>query len=223
MTIESCGKLCDHLGFNYSGVEDGDQCFCGATLPNSTTSTNCTTPCNGNSSEICGGYWALQLYSVTHDISSGQSSSNTHGHAAKIVGGVIGGVVAVAVMIAFFLFYRRSRNPTDDQTEKIDITSPAVANVQPPPLPVPIDIEHASPQGWESTPSPAVHDNSIRPLSTSPPHLTAETNDTAEQRLLALQDHVTSELAHLRTQRAGGTDMANARTTGELPPPYHPV
>jgi len=65
MTPESCGNFCGGLGFSLSGVEAGNQCFCGSHQPLSMTAGTCDTPCFGDASETCGGTYALQMYRVT--------------------------------------------------------------------------------------------------------------------------------------------------------------
>ncbi|WWC62263.1 uncharacterized protein I303_104859 [Kwoniella dejecticola CBS 10117] len=66
MTISKCLNYCQTQGFQYGGVEYGRECYCGDSLVNgaslSSPSTNCNTPCAGDSSRTCGGGNALQLY-----------------------------------------------------------------------------------------------------------------------------------------------------------------
>jgi hypothetical protein len=59
LTQESCVALCAAAGYTIAGVEYAVQCFCdtaiyngGALDPNQ---ADCTTPCSGNSKEMCGG------------------------------------------------------------------------------------------------------------------------------------------------------------------------
>jgi hypothetical protein len=55
MTPESCGRLCSGLGYNYRGVEYGDQYFRGSHLPLSMDIATCDTPCAKHTSKKCGG------------------------------------------------------------------------------------------------------------------------------------------------------------------------
>ncbi|KAG8846898.1 hypothetical protein FRB96_001743 [Tulasnella sp. 330] len=60
MTPALCQQSCS--GFAYAGTEDQDQCFCGNSLTVSTTSTGCTQSCSGDSTQLCGGGWAMNIY-----------------------------------------------------------------------------------------------------------------------------------------------------------------
>jgi hypothetical protein len=63
MTIARCGDIAKAAGRRYFGLQDGQQCFVSDTLAFQTTSTGCTTKCRGDQSAICGGSWAISLYS----------------------------------------------------------------------------------------------------------------------------------------------------------------
>ena len=60
MTNDICSKTCSDQGYTYSGTEYGSQCYCGNTKP-TTTSTNCNVKCSGDSSQTCGGGYALTV------------------------------------------------------------------------------------------------------------------------------------------------------------------
>ena len=63
ITSSNCVKHCDSIGKSIAGTENGGQCFCGNALVNSVAITGlCSSPCNGNSNEICGGPGALSIY-----------------------------------------------------------------------------------------------------------------------------------------------------------------
>lgn len=66
LTIDDCLSICENLGFKFAGVEFGEQCFCGSKLPATVqyAEDNCDMPCTGNSSETCGGHYALDLYEL---------------------------------------------------------------------------------------------------------------------------------------------------------------
>ncbi|XP_020814451.1 xylosyltransferase oxt [Drosophila serrata] len=60
-----CVELCLQSGYPYAGVQYGRECFCGfdtppraAKLPDS----SCNTKCLGNPKEICGGFYAMNIY-----------------------------------------------------------------------------------------------------------------------------------------------------------------
>jgi hypothetical protein len=63
MTIAQCGDIAKAAGRRYFGLQDGEECFVSDTLASRTTSTGCTTKCRGDQSAICGGSWAISLYS----------------------------------------------------------------------------------------------------------------------------------------------------------------
>jgi len=68
MTPDVCGNVCASLHFKYSGVEQGNQCFCGNILPPRLlvgTQTACTTACSGDSKKKCGGVWSIQVYETS--------------------------------------------------------------------------------------------------------------------------------------------------------------
>jgi hypothetical protein len=214
MTIELCGTFCDQRGFNYSGVEFGSQCFCGSTLPNAPTSTNCTKSCIGLPSETCGGFWALQLYSIT-------SSRHAKFPAPKIIGGTIGGLVAaVFIFMLLYFYYRRSRTSNHAQTDKVDMNSSGIGTI-PTLHPISIDVARPPPQRQENIPSVhAAQRESISPLlAPSSPAIT--TNDASEQSLLVLQDHTTANWANPHANGADGVGMSRASTFRKPPPPYH--
>ncbi|CZR50423.1 uncharacterized protein PAC_00295 [Phialocephala subalpina] len=79
MTVEQCASICS--GFTTFGVEWYRECYCGNTLmPGSVPapSTDCKYACDGNSSEICGGDWRLNVYQfniVTNTVSATATAS----------------------------------------------------------------------------------------------------------------------------------------------------
>ncbi|KXJ88041.1 hypothetical protein Micbo1qcDRAFT_124031 [Microdochium bolleyi] len=66
MTIESCLAFCQQGDYPYAGVEYFNQCFCGLQLASGAAQqsddSSCNTPCNGNSTEPCGGPNRLTLF-----------------------------------------------------------------------------------------------------------------------------------------------------------------
>ena len=54
------------FGFQYAGIEYGDECYCDNSIKNdaSSVSSGCSMPCSGNSSEYCGGPNRLNLYQL---------------------------------------------------------------------------------------------------------------------------------------------------------------
>jgi len=64
MTVEKCLQLCVDQGNAYAGVQYSKQCFCGDTAPTE-TADNCDMKCSGDNDQICGGRWAMNVYSTS--------------------------------------------------------------------------------------------------------------------------------------------------------------
>jgi len=70
LTVEACAALCFAKGYNWMGVEDGNQCFCnGAGVINGATlspggDADCGMTCAGNPQENCGGAAKLNVYQL---------------------------------------------------------------------------------------------------------------------------------------------------------------
>lgn len=69
ITMNSCVTACHALNYPLAGVEYGSECWCGSELDNDSqpynataSAQNCNMPCEGDSSEICGGPNCLNLY-----------------------------------------------------------------------------------------------------------------------------------------------------------------
>jgi len=62
MSVEQCRSTCYAEGYKYAGVQNGNQCFCGNSYNSQGTSTSCTTVCNGDILEVCGGPWANDVW-----------------------------------------------------------------------------------------------------------------------------------------------------------------
>nr|XP_036580691.1 WSC domain-containing protein [Colletotrichum truncatum]KAF6788686.1 WSC domain-containing protein [Colletotrichum truncatum] len=68
MTNEVCTKFCFDKGFSYAGTEWYGECYCGNALAKGGVLANeadCVTPCNGNSTQPCGGPNRLTLYKTS--------------------------------------------------------------------------------------------------------------------------------------------------------------
>ncbi|KAF9819399.1 hypothetical protein IEO21_02142 [Rhodonia placenta] len=62
VTVETCTSYCYDGGFNYAGVEFYSGCYCGLAIENGGVPINlgnCDIICAGNTSEYCGGSYAL--------------------------------------------------------------------------------------------------------------------------------------------------------------------
>lgn len=63
MDHDICAQMCLDHKMAVAGVEAGHQCFCGSALPaGAKKSTGCTAKCSSNSTESCGGNYALWAY-----------------------------------------------------------------------------------------------------------------------------------------------------------------
>ncbi|KAH8909665.1 WSC-domain-containing protein [Coniochaeta sp. PMI_546] len=72
LTTEKCLAQCKKGGYPFAGTEYGGECWCGVVLGNNTypvADTDCNMPCNGDSTETCGGPSRLTLY-VAKDLES---------------------------------------------------------------------------------------------------------------------------------------------------------
>ncbi|KAJ7611810.1 WSC domain-containing protein [Roridomyces roridus] len=65
MTVESCIAFCTTAGYTFAGVEFGQECYCDSTIQIPGVKvplTDCSQPCAGNPSEICGGSGFLTVF-----------------------------------------------------------------------------------------------------------------------------------------------------------------
>ena len=70
VTATNCVQMCDTLGKKIAGLENGGQCFCGDSLKDSSEKAGeCTSKCDGDSSEICGGPARLSIYTKSGSLS----------------------------------------------------------------------------------------------------------------------------------------------------------
>lgn len=68
LTLESCTTACSNREFKYAAVQWGRECWCGNSLNTAggagktLPASLCSTPCTGDSTSTCGGYYALTVY-----------------------------------------------------------------------------------------------------------------------------------------------------------------
>lgn len=64
-TPVTCIEYCAAAGFDYAGVEYGDECHCGTgtTIRQIAPASDCSMPCAGDAALTCGGPWRIQIYS----------------------------------------------------------------------------------------------------------------------------------------------------------------
>lgn len=63
LTRELCASMCLAKQYKYAALEAGSECYCSnafAYFPSA--SSQCTSPCPGNSTQNCGGPWALSVF-----------------------------------------------------------------------------------------------------------------------------------------------------------------
>ncbi|KAJ6591192.1 glyoxal oxidase N-terminus-domain-containing protein [Mycena vulgaris] len=66
LTVESCIATCQSRGFTHAGVEYANECYCGngyASAAVTASESDCSMPCAGKSSEMCGAGYRLSVYS----------------------------------------------------------------------------------------------------------------------------------------------------------------
>uniref|UniRef100_A0A1I8GA57 WSC domain-containing protein n=1 Tax=Macrostomum lignano TaxID=282301 RepID=A0A1I8GA57_9PLAT len=68
MTQDFCSGFCALGGFPYFGLQNARACFCswdfGSIGP--ANESDCNMPCNGNSSQICGGFWLNSVFALKY-------------------------------------------------------------------------------------------------------------------------------------------------------------
>ncbi|CAM9959403.1 unnamed protein product [Pylaiella littoralis] len=66
MTNEVCIAYCADQGYGYAGTQYSSECFCGDSFDahGSIEETECSYPCQADSTESCGGKWALSVYAT---------------------------------------------------------------------------------------------------------------------------------------------------------------
>lgn len=84
MSTESCIAYCSTNGYPLAGTEYGRECYCGINIAASgtlATSTDCSFPCAGNSTEICGGNSRINVYHNISNVASAQPPATNAGPA----------------------------------------------------------------------------------------------------------------------------------------------
>ena len=81
ITASNCADHCSKIGMSMSGTENGGQCFCGNSLVNSKKidASKCSSKCNGDDSQTCGGPGALTV----HKKAWTSRSKKSHRHLAR--------------------------------------------------------------------------------------------------------------------------------------------
>ncbi|MCJ1312696.1 hypothetical protein MMC25_006372 [Agyrium rufum] len=112
MTVAQCLAFCGQVGLTYAGLEYARECWCAATLNTNAAKlpdANCTDPCAGDDTEICGGSLKLSVYQQNSSASSsgsgsGSGSSNGKSDASRPFDSAIGASgLGVVVLLAFLV------------------------------------------------------------------------------------------------------------------------
>ncbi|KAG5982747.1 hypothetical protein E4U55_001440 [Claviceps digitariae] len=83
---KNCVAYCKRAGFILAGTEYGGQCYCGNELLGSERidDSKCNIACEGDKTSICGGSWALSVYSTDGQASlKGVKRGNVHEHVRR--------------------------------------------------------------------------------------------------------------------------------------------
>ncbi|KAM3074473.1 hypothetical protein ACMFMF_006482 [Clarireedia jacksonii] len=67
-TPQECAITCHAAGYQYAGLEYGQECWCGSTISSSAVvadASECNYKCSGNSEESCGGYYYIDVFKIT--------------------------------------------------------------------------------------------------------------------------------------------------------------
>ena len=88
VTNEKCVSHCKAAGFLLAGTEHGGECYCGDELVGSAQLDEeaCATPCTGDAEDVCGGDWALSVYSESGEASLKSGKARRHLHAHHVHG-----------------------------------------------------------------------------------------------------------------------------------------
>ncbi|KAM0253566.1 hypothetical protein ACHAQJ_007238 [Trichoderma viride] len=85
MTNDKCVANCVSKGFSLAATEDAGQCYCGNELVGSAklAESQCSMACEGNSAQVCGGSWAISVYSKTASVSMTAAKSSRSEHVRR--------------------------------------------------------------------------------------------------------------------------------------------
>jgi hypothetical protein len=76
VTSTNCIDYCNTAGYSVAGTEYGGQCFCDNSISSSElAATDCDMPCEGDSTETCGGSLALSVYTK---LTTGDTARRAH-------------------------------------------------------------------------------------------------------------------------------------------------
>lgn len=67
LTVDRCISICLAEGYEFAGLQNGAECFCGDETYNEqgpADESQCNVPCNGEPSQICGGSFRISVYAT---------------------------------------------------------------------------------------------------------------------------------------------------------------
>jgi hypothetical protein len=78
----NCVAHCKSKGYNLAGTEYGGQCYCGDSLTGSSQldESECDLACEDDKAQVCGGGWALSLYSANGKVDKRDVKKERHLH-----------------------------------------------------------------------------------------------------------------------------------------------
>jgi hypothetical protein len=70
LTIPKCWLTCYRRSFEFAGVQNGNECWCGTYIGGewAANQTDCNTPCTGDASTSCGGTGLLQIFRAQENV-----------------------------------------------------------------------------------------------------------------------------------------------------------
>ncbi len=63
-TPELCINTCGKAGYDFAGVQNGSECYCGDAYGGQGPSDGCLDPCSGDATELCGGSFNNSVYAT---------------------------------------------------------------------------------------------------------------------------------------------------------------
>ena len=151
LTIDKCIDMCENAGYTYAGVEWGQECYCGNTLPSTTQFVDdgeCNMPCAGDSTEMCGDDFRMGIFQLTTaEECEGEEPVATSSKAALPTGNMLVTGTAAA--------------PTEPITTMVSRSAAATSIIA---IPTSIAVSSSAPA---SSVRPSSMATSVRPASTT--------------------------------------------------------
>ncbi|KAI0925387.1 hypothetical protein AcV7_005644 [Taiwanofungus camphoratus] len=129
-TVDACLNQCALFGYLASGLEYGDECWCGDIedveeySPGFANATDCSMPCSGDPIHLCGGPERLQLYYWNGSLDVWHTPENT-GYYEFLIGGVVVPLLATVGInnkVAFLEKYGTSEFDNSTGAYELDLS-----------------------------------------------------------------------------------------------------